>query len=228
MMYRDRRAAGRILAESISQSTRQAIGAQPDPVPVLVLGLPRGGVPVAFEVAKSCNFPLDVLVVRKLGVPGQRELAMGATTGDGTVVLNNDIIRELHIREETIQMAMSQEQAQAQQQEHLYRQGLPPLAMEGRTVILVDDGLATGATMRAAVRAVRSRANRVIVAVPVGAIDACTGLAQEADLVICPHTPVLFGAVGQFYRNFDPTSDEEVSALLLGARSSVSAGTPSS
>lgn len=214
MVYQDRRVAGRILAEAVNESIR----ADPDLAPALVFGLPRGGVPVAFEVAKLCNLPLDVLVVRKLGAPRQRELAIGAITSDGTVVLNEVILQELEIGEDAIQTALRLEQEHAQRQEYLYRQGLPPLARRGRNVLLVDDGLATGATMRAAVLAVRPHAAKVIVAVPVGAIDACNDLAQEADLVICPHTPVPFGAVGQFYRNFEPTGDDEVGRLLAEAR----------
>lgn len=210
MLYEDRRAAGRILAE--------VVAAQPALAPALVLGLPRGGVPVAFEVAKACNLPLDVLVVRKLGAPGQPELAMGAITSDGTIVLNVNIVRELRIREETVRTAMRREQEQAQMRERIYRQGRPPLALEGMTAILVDDGLATGATMRAAVRAVRAHARRVIVAVPVGAAHACEELAEVADLVICPYVPLSFGAVGQFYQSFGPTSEQEVCMLLAEAQ----------
>jgi len=214
MIYQDRRAAGRILAEAV----QRAIRARPDLGPAVVLGLPRGGVPVAFEVAKACGFPLDVLVVRKLGAPGQRELAMGAIASDGTVVLNRDILRELRIREETLQTAMRREQEDAQMQERIYRQGRAPVPMEGRTAILVDDGLATGATMRAAVRAVRAHAGRVVVAVPVGAGEACNDLTQEADLMICPYAPLSFGAVGQFYQSFGPTSVQEVCNLLEQAQ----------
>ena len=211
MVYQDRRAAGRILAEAWVRIQILA--------PAVVLGLPRGGVPVAFEVATACSLPLDVLVVRKLGAPGEPELAMGAITSDGTVVLNDDIVRELRIREETVKTAMRREQEQAQMQERLYRQGRPPLVLDGLTVILVDDGLATGATMRAAVRAVRPRARQVIVAVPVGAAHACEELAQEADFVICPYLPLSFGAVGQFYQSFAPTSEQEVCTLLAEAQS---------
>jgi putative phosphoribosyl transferase len=209
MMYRDRRAAGRVLAE--------AVRALADLAPAVVLGLPRGGVPVAFEVAKACQLPLDVIVVRKLGAPGQRELAMGAITSDGTVVLNEDIVHELRIREETVRTAMRREQEHAQMQEQIFRQGRAPLELEGRSAILVDDGLATGATMRAAVRAVRPRARQVLVAVPVGARGACDELSQIADHVLCPCRPFSFGAVGQFYENFAPTTDQEVYQLLAEA-----------
>lgn len=222
MVYQDRRAAGRILAEAVKRSVRT----QPGLAPAVVLGLPRGGVPVAFEVAKTCNLPLDVLVVRKLGVPGQPELAMGAITSAGTVVFNDDILRELHIGEETAQTVMKREQEHAEMQERMYRQGRPPLDLSGQTAILVDDGLATGATMRAAVRAVRPRAGHVAVAVPVGAVTACDELAQEADLVICPYTPLSFGAVGQFYQNFGPTSEQEVCQLLAEAHRTPSKQSP--
>jgi putative phosphoribosyl transferase len=210
MIYENRRAAGRILAQSVcgQRELRRAV----------VLGLPRGGVPVAFEVAQACKLPLDVLVVRKLGAPGQRELGMGAVTSGGTVVLNEGILEELCIRDEIVQAIIRREKAHAQQQERQYREGLTPLAIEGRDVILVDDGLATGATMRAALRAVRPQARRVTIAIPVGAAAACNELADEADLVICPLCPVAFGAVGQFYRDFEPTQDDEVCALLAQAR----------
>jgi len=217
MIYQDRRAAGRILAEAIQRTFR----ARADLAPAVVLGLPRGGVPVAFEVARACNFGLDILVVRKLGAPGQRELAIGAIASNGTVVLNHGILRELRIREETLQTAMRREQEVAQMQEGIYREGRPPMALEGQTAILVDDGLATGATMRAGVRAVRLQAGRVIVAVPVGAAEACNDLSQEADLVICPYVPVSFGAVGQFYRSFAATSEQEVCRLLAQGQTAV-------
>lgn len=222
MVYQDRRAAGRILAEAVKESMR----VQPDVASAVVLGLPRGGVPVAFEVAKACNLPLDVLVVHKLGAPGQPELAMGAVVSDGTVVLNDDILLELRIREETLQTAIRREQEHAQMQERIYRRGRPPLDLNGRTAILVDDGLATGATMRAAVRAVRTHARRIIVAVPVGATSACNELAQETDLVICPYTPLSFGAVGQFYQCFGATSEQGVCQLLAQAQSARSEQVP--
>ncbi len=209
MIYQDRRDAGKRLAESVA--------AQPDLGGAIVLGLPRGGVPVAFEVAKALHAPLDVLVVRKLGVPGQAELAMGAITSDGTVVVNEMIVRELHIRAEVIEFVRRREIANAREREHIYREGRPPLQIDGRTVFLVDDGLATGATMRAAVRALRTRTRRLIVAVPVGAIEACIELSSEVDSLVCPSTPVHFGSVGQFYRDFQPTSDDEVRGLLAAA-----------
>ena len=206
MVYQDRRAAGKALAHTIA--------AHPDLGPSIVLALPRGGVPVAFEIAQALNLPLDVLVARKLGTPGQPELAMGAVTSDGTVFLNREILGELRIRDDILQTVTRRETQHAQQQENLYRAGRPRLDLKGSTVLLVDDGLATGATMRAAVSSLRPHAHHVLVAVPVGAIEACDDLASEADLVICPWTPVPFGAVGNYYRNFAPTTDAEVRALL--------------
>lgn len=222
MKFRDRRAAGRILAESIKKSTGGSTGAPLDLTNALVLALPRGGVPVAYEVACALGLPLDVLAVRKLGAPGQRELAMGAVTSNGTVVLNEDILRGLRLGEHEIHSLIVREREHAERQEQLYRQNLPPLAIEGRVAILVDDGLATGATMRAAVKDLRARAAKVVVAVPVGALEARHVLTHHADLVVCPHTPVAFDAVGQFYLEFGQTSDEEVCRLLAEARSGAS------
>jgi putative phosphoribosyl transferase len=228
MKFRDRRAAGRILAESIKKSIGGSMGAPPDLANAIVLALPRGGVPVAYEVACALGLPLDVLAVRKLGAPGQRELAVGAVTSNGTVVLNEDILQGLRLGEQEIQSLIVREREHAECQEQLYRRNLPPLAIEGRVTILVDDGLATGATMRAAVKALRSRASKVVVAVPVGAAEACHGLKRHADLVVCPHTPMVFDAVGQFYLEFGQTSDAEVCRLLAEARCGAShKGAPS-
>jgi putative phosphoribosyl transferase len=210
MVYQDRRDAGKALAE--------AIAAHPNLGPSIVLALPRGGVPVAFEVVLASKLPLDVLVVRKLGTPGQPELAMGAVTSNGTVFLNRDILRDLSIHSAVVEAVTGREQQHAQQQENLYRGGRPRLDFKGSTVLLVDDGLATGATMRAAVLSLRPHAQRVIVAVPVGAIEACDDLAREADLVLCPWTPAPFGAVGHYYSNFAATTDAEVRTLLAEAQ----------
>jgi predicted phosphoribosyltransferase len=210
MLFEDRRGAGRILAQSVAMVQ--------DLADAVVLGLPRGGVPVAFEVARVCKLPLDVLVVRKLRVPGQPELAMGAVASGGTVVLNPEILWALHISETTLHAAIKQETKRVEWQECGYRDQLTAVAIEGRTAILVDDGLATGASMRAAVKAVRLRARRVVVAVPVGAESSCRELARAVDWVVCPNTPEPFESVGRFYRNFEPTSDDEVKALMKEVR----------
>ncbi len=209
-MYEDRRDAGRILAHLVATLPNLNDG--------VVLALPRGGVPVAFEVARRCRLPLDIFLVRKLGAPGQRELAMGAIASGGTTVLNEDVLRSLRVPERVLEAVTERETRILQRMEAAYREGRAPIAIEGRTVILVDDGLATGATMRAAVRAVRPRAKAVIVAVPVGAKSTCADLRSEADQVICAAMPEPLDAVGRFYRNFDPTSDEEVRMLLAEAR----------
>ena len=211
MLFEDRRDAGRELA--------RIIAALPNLTGSVVLGLPRGGVPVAYEVAHACKLPLDVIVVRKLGVPGQEELAMGAIASGGTVALNPEIVTELRISDETVRAAIEREQPEIERQDREYRDGTPPLDIDGRQVILVDDGLATGASMRAAARAVRPHAARVIIAVPVGAQETCEELSSEADQLICASTPRLFLAVGRFYSSFAPTSDEEVRELLRQARS---------
>ena len=193
----------------------------PDLKDGVVLGLVRGGVPVAFEVAKACRLQLDILVVRKLGVPGQEELAMGAIASGGGVVLNDYIVRSYHVSEKKLEHVIARETLELERREKLFREGKPPVEILGRAVILVDDGLATGASMRAAVRAVKTRARRVIVAVPVGAKSTCEGLAQEVDHVICARMPEPLDAVSLFYREFGPTSDEEVKTLIkqgLGTR----------
>ena len=205
-MFRDRREAGTVLARDVA--------ALPELEGGVVLGLPRGGVPVAYEVARACGLPLDVLLVRKLGVPGQEELAMGAIASGGIVVLNRRILHSVHISKETLCAAVERAKQEMERQEREFRGGRAAVQIEGRTVILVDDGLATGATMRAAARAVRPLARRVVVAVPVGAQITCRGLAGEADQVICHEIPDPFEAVGNFYFNFEPTSDEEVKALM--------------
>jgi putative phosphoribosyl transferase len=182
---------------------------------VLVLGLPRGGVPVAYEVAHELGAPLDVFVVRKLGVPGHEELAMGAIATGGTIVLNDEVITELGIRDELIEQVIQRERRELARREALYRGDRPPPKVEGRTVILVDDGLATGSTMRAAAAAVsRQNPAEVVVAVPVAARQTCDELAREVDSVVCALTPDPFYAVGLWYQDFSPTTDEEVRLLL--------------
>jgi predicted phosphoribosyltransferase len=207
MLFRDRSDAGRQLAVRLS-----AYANRPD---VLVLALPRGGVPVGFEVARELNVPLDVFLVRKLGLPGQEELAMGAIATGGVRVLNEDVVQTLQIPEEVIDEVAAREQQELQRRERLYRDDRPPCLVRGRKVILVDDGLATGSTMRAAVAALRQQhPARIIVAVPVGAAQTCAELETEADEVVCTHTPEPFYAVGLWYGQFSQTTDAEVHELL--------------
>jgi predicted phosphoribosyltransferase len=207
--YRDRRHAGVELAARLEHLKNR-----PD---VVILALPRGGVPVAYEVARALDAPLDVFVVRKLGMPGHRELAMGAIAPGGVRVLNDEVVSWYRIPESTIDQVAREELAELERREHAYRQGRPPLVLRDRVVVLIDDGLATGSTMRAAVQAVRAQnPARVIVAVPVGAPDTCRELAAVADEVVCVRTPAFFSAVGQWYQDFSQTTDEEVK-LLLGS-----------
>jgi putative phosphoribosyl transferase len=210
MMFQNRRHAGRVLARDIEQ-----IGRLRESV---VLAVPRGGVPVAYELAVAHGLPLDVLVVRKLGVPGQEELAMGAIAEGAATVINPDIIDAFRISQKVVDAIGEQEMHEVERQQHTYRGGHPPTEIQGQAVILVDDGLATGATMRAAIRAIRSRAGRVIVAVPVGARSTCRQLQSEADLIVCTYAYESFGAVGKFYQDFQPTTDGEVKELLAAAR----------
>jgi putative phosphoribosyl transferase len=208
-VFEDRRHAGRALAHVVREQLEWA-GA-------IVLGLPRGGVPVAFEVAQALRLPLDVFVVRKLGVPGQEELAMGAVASGGLLAVQADVVRAFGISRETIDRAAARELQEIARREALYRGGRQPVQAEGRTVILVDDGLATGSTMKAAVRALRPVARRVLVAVPVAAAATCDELRREVDALVCLERPDPFHAVGQFYRNFDQTSDDEVRSLLAAS-----------
>jgi predicted phosphoribosyltransferase len=207
MRFRDRTDAGRRLAARLS-----AYANRPD---VIVLGLPRGGVPVALEVAAALHAPLDVCLVRKLGVPGYAELAMGAVAAGGVEVLNEDLVRELRISAQAIEQAAASERLELERRERLYRSGRSPLALLGRTVLVVDDGLATGATMEAAVAALRKmHPARIVVAVPVGAPDTVDRLRRDADEVVCLSMPEPFNAVGLWYDTFDQTSDDEVVRLL--------------
>jgi len=210
MVYRNRTEAGRRLGG--------ALAAYADRADVLVLALPRGGVPVGFEVAAALNAPLDVFVVRKLGVPSQEELALGAIATGGVLVLNEDLVLHLNIPSHVIEDIAARERSELERREQAYRDGRQPPETRGRTVILVDDGLATGATMRAAVTALRqSQPKRIIVAVPVAAPESCQELRREADEVICAITPESFHGVGEWYEDFSQTSDEEVRALLAQA-----------
>ena len=205
--FRDRSEAGRLLAAKLA-----AYANRPD---VLVLALPRGGVPVAYEVARALNAPLDVFVVRKLGVPGHEELAMGAVATGGVRVLNEQVVDGLRIPDYVIDAVAAQEQQELARRERLYRGGRPPPDVRGRTVILVDDGLATGATMHAAIKALRQlQPARIVVAVPTAAPETCEALRAEVDEVICAITPEPFHAVGLWYEDFSQTTDEEVRDLL--------------
>src|SRR6266850_1630630 len=205
--FRDRREAGRLLAAKLA-----AYANRPD---VIVLALPRGGVPVAYEVARALGAPLDVFVVRKLGVPGYEELAMGAVATGGARVLNEQIVRDLRIPDYVIDRVEAEQRDELARRERAYRGGRPPLDVHGRTVILVDDGLATGATMRAAVKALRQREPaRIIVAVPTASPETCEELKAEVDEVDCAITPEPFHAVGYWYEDFTQTTDQEVRELL--------------
>jgi len=207
MYFRDRTDAGRQLADKLRHYANR-----PD---VLVLALPRGGVPVAFEVAQALNAPLDIFLVRKLGLPGREELAMGAIASGGVRVLNYEAIQALAIPNEMIEAVASEELQELRRREKQYRGDRPPPDVRGRTVILIDDGLATGSTMRAAIQALRRQEPaKIVVAVPVGARDICTEFQHEADEAICAVTPEPFYAVGLWYGDFSQTSDEEVQALL--------------
>lgn len=205
--YRDRVDAGQRLAEVLTSYA--------DVPDVLVLGLPRGGVPVAFEVARTLGADFDVFVVRKLGVPGQEELAMGAIASGGIQVLNDDVVDMLRLPQEVIDRVAEKERAELERREVLYRGDRPPLNATGRTIILVDDGLATGSTMRAAVASIRAQSpSRLIVAVPVAAAETCEMLRSEVDEIVCLATPEPFQAVGLWYGDFSQTTDAEVRDLL--------------
>ncbi len=208
--FADRLEAGRLLADELALHKF--------PGDAIVLALPRGGVPVGFAIARRLHLPMDVVVARKLGVPWQPELAMGAIAGSARV-LDENTIRELGIGNEEIDVIVRREQAEIERREELYRGGKPPLDVHDRSVILVDDGLATGSTMAAAARHVRSlKAARVTVAIPVGSRQACAYLETEADEVVCLAAPTPFFGVGQWYRDFRQVDDEEVQSLLAGNR----------
>jgi predicted phosphoribosyltransferase len=208
-LFRDRKDAGRRLAEKLHGYAETS---------AIVLALPRGGVPVAAEVAERLCLALDVFSVRKLGVPGDDELAMGAIATGGARVINDGVVRTLGIRDDVIHAVSQAAAAELERREATYRGARPPLDVRGKVVVLVDDGLATGATMRAAVHALRAReTGRIVVAVPVGAPETCAMLTAEADEVVCAVAPEPFLAVGYWYEDFEQTTDAEVAALLSAA-----------
>jgi len=216
MRYQDRTEAGRLLAERLAKYKNR-----PD---VVILALPRGGVPVAYEVAQALNAPLDVFVVRKLGVPGQEELAMGAIASGGVRVLNEDVVQMLRIPEVVIEATAMIETEELERRERLYRGDRPGLDAQGRVAILIDDGLATGSTMRAAAVALRRlQPSRVVIAVPVAAGSTCDELSNEVDEVICAETPEPFYAISLWYRDFTQTTDDEVRELLARSVKSIAA-----
>lgn len=208
--YADRREAGRVLAARL-----QDYAGRED---VVVLGLPRGGIPVGYEVAQALKAPLDVFVVRKLGLPGHPEYAIGAIASGGVRVLNDDAIRQLRVPAAAVEAVARAEQVELERRERAYRGGTPGVPLEGRVVVLVDDGLATGSTMRAAVLAIRRQfPSQIVVAVPVGARETCRAMNEVADEVVCARMPEPFNAVGLWYEDFGQTTDEEVSRLLAAS-----------
>jgi putative phosphoribosyl transferase len=215
-LFRNRHEAGQRLARELG-----AYAHRPD---VIVLALPRGGVPIGFEVARELGAPLDVFVVRKLGLPGHDELAMGAIASGGVRVLNRDLIRVARVTEAEIAQVMAAEQRELERRERLYRGARPFPDLHGKTAILVDDGLATGATMRAAVEALRLEGPaRVVVAVPVAAGETCDAFRDISDAIVCAETPEPFLGVGQWYADFAQTTDAEVHDLLERARGGLQA-----
>jgi predicted phosphoribosyltransferase len=209
-LFKDRRDAGRKLAAELS--------AYADRSDVIVLALPRGGVPVAYEVALALGAPLDIFLVRKLGLPGHEELAIGAIASGGVRVLNEDIVQGLHIPQAVIDTIAQRELKELERREHAYRGDRPAPEVRDRTVILIDDGLATGASMRAAVAGLRAlHPARVVVAVPTAAPETCRALEPEVDEIICAMTPEPFYGVGRWYENFSQTTDEQVRRFLEAA-----------
>ncbi len=217
--FRDRAEAGRVLAGLLAEYAGRD--------DVIVLALPRGGVPVAYAVAQALNAPLDVFLVRKLGAPGHEELAMGAIASGDVVVMNDEVLKAMDVQADEILDAIAEERRELARREEAYRDGRPPVNVRGQTVILIDDGLATGSTMRAAVTALRRQVPaRIVVAVPVGAASTCAELQSIADDCICAITPEPFRAVGLWYDDFSQTEDDEVAELLARARAAADSGRP--
>ena len=215
MIFADRTEAGRILAQHLMKYS--------DRDDVVVLGAPRGGVPVAFEIAKALRAPLDILVLRKLGVPGYEELAFGAVASGGTCILDRNTIEAFGLTGMDIQRVIRTEQKELERREQAYRGTRPPLTVSGLTVILVDDGIATGSSMLAAIQALREMKPAVLVlAVPVAPISTCNRLKSEVDELVCVESPALFRGVGQFYDDFSQVSDEKVTGLLERASTETS------
>jgi predicted phosphoribosyltransferase len=207
MIFSDRAEAGRILASKLTNYKGRT--------DAVVLALPRGGIPVAYEIGRELGLPIDVFVVRKLGVPGQEELAMGAIATGDMRIINYEVVEQLGINQETIDAVTDQQREELRRREQLYRGQRRPLEVRGRTVILVDDGIATGSTMRAAIAALRQLSpTRIVVAVPVAAPDTCQQIGGEVDEIICADTPQSLHAISQSYERFDQTTDEEVRDLL--------------
>lgn len=218
-MLRDRREGGRVLARKL-----KSFASRPD---VVVLALPRGGVPVGYEVAAALHAPLGVFLVRKLGMPGYPELAVGALASGGLRIVDEELLRRYHIPLAEIDRITEREAAELERRERAYLGGRAPLAVRDRTVLLVDDGLATGSSMRVAVHALRGGGpTRIVVAVPVAPPDSCEALRAVADAVVCAMTPEPFEAVGRWYANFDQTTDEEVRELLERAESEAESPSP--
>jgi putative phosphoribosyl transferase len=207
IIFRDRRDAGRKLAQELIHYSGRS--------DVTIFALPRGGVPVAYEVALAINAPMDIFIVRKLGLPGREELAIGAIASGGIRVLNNDIVRILNVPEEVINFVVQRERQELKRRERMYRGDRPMPNVHDRTVILIDDGLATGATMRAAVTGLRAQnPARIVVAVPTAAREVCEAFQFEVDEMICAMTPEPFQGVGKWYEEFPQMNDEEVRNLL--------------
>jgi putative phosphoribosyl transferase len=206
MIFADRKAAGQALARELRTIPGLGDG--------VVLALPRGGVPLGLEIARKLQLPLDIFVVRKLGVPGEEELAMGAIAGSGMVVLDPQIVRAFGIRQDVIEAVIARERAVIERRERIYRSGSPAVPLTHRTVILVDDGIATGSTMKAAIQAVRAQASHIVVAVPVAARASADEVRTRADRFVCLLCPQHFHAVGEYYSNFEQLTDDEVIAML--------------